>query len=49
MTGAVVICLPDVMWVIALIPGIWCLVVLGDPQVKRTFAEYRRDYDEYDF
>lgn len=45
MAGAIAGCVPDVGWIIALIPSIWCLVVLNDPQVKQAFD--RQQYSPY--
>jgi len=47
MAGAIGACLPDFGWVIALIPAIWCLVVLNNPHVRQAFNGYRY-YDEED-
>lgn len=47
LTGAIAGCLPDVAWVIALIPAIWCLVVLNNRHVRQAFNGYRY-YDEED-
>ncbi len=49
MLGAGVACVPDVAWIFALIPAIWCLVVLNDPEVRYAFEENRYRNDEYDF
>jgi hypothetical protein len=46
MTGAIAGCVPDIAWIFALIPAIWCLVVLNDPRVRAAFAEYRYDEDD---
>ena len=46
LAGAIAGCIPDAGWVFALIPSIWCLVVLNDEHVKRAFE--RRQYSAYE-
>jgi hypothetical protein len=44
--GAIACCLPDIGWIFALIPGIWCLVVLSEPRVRDAFNGMNTDDED---